>query len=136
MDLKKEQPKVLAKLAHLESVRDACIKSVKKVPPDLMDAIDESMEVVRQCRDAEKGNWWTLYGLYGLGELMMCKRYAAGLNQRDVAKKVGYAQSRYCVLEQNEFMEMKLKDVIATCEAIGLKLRIDVVDEREEATEE
>jgi DNA-binding XRE family transcriptional regulator len=135
MDLKKEQPRVLAKLAHLENLRDACTKSARSVPPELVDAIDESMEVVRQCRDAEAGNWWTLYGLYGLGELMMCKRYAAGMNQRDVAKKIGYAQSRYCVLEQGEFLEMKLKDVIATCEAIGLKIRIDVVDERETTDE-
>lgn len=90
--------------------------------------MDVCKEFLRQCRDAEAGNYWTLFGLYGLGELMAIKRYANGIGQRAVAKHVGIAQSYYWKFENAEFADMKLRDVIKACEAIGLELKITVVE--------
>ena len=104
------------------------IQKGQPVPDHIIDDVDVCVEFLRQCRDAESGNFWTLIGLYGLGELMVIKRYAAGVTQRAVAKHVGIAQSNYCDLENGEFENMKLKDVIKVCEAIGLELKIDVID--------
>jgi DNA-binding XRE family transcriptional regulator len=113
----------------LEELKSAFIQKGQPVPDHIIDDLDVCVEFIRQCRDAESGNFWTLIGLYGLGELMVIKRYATGVTQRAVAKHVGIAQSNYCDLENGEFENMKLKDVIKVCEAIGLKLKIDVVED-------
>jgi len=129
MNLKKEQQeKIHQELAKIEALRSAFIQKGQDVPQNILDDLDVCVEFLRQCRDAEAGNFWTLVGLYGLGELMVIKRYAAGINQRAVAKHVGMAQSNYCDQENSEFQNMKLKDVIKVCEAIGLELKITVVE--------
>ena len=129
MNLKKErQEKIHQDLAKLESLRSAFIQKGQAVPQNILDDLDVCVEFLRQCRDAEAGNFWVLMGLYGLGELMAIKRYASGIGQRAVAKHVGIAQSNYCDLENGEFENMKLKDVIKVCEAIGLELKIEVVE--------
>lgn len=129
MNLKKEQQeKIHQELAKIEALRSAFIQKGQDVPQNILDDLDVCVEFLRQCRDAEAGNFWTLVGLYGLGELMVIKRYATGINQRAVAKKVGIAQSNYCDQENSEFQNMKLKDVIKVCEAIGLELKITVVE--------
>lgn len=112
----------------MEALKNACIQSVKELPEELKDDFERCKSVLEQCYEAERGNWWTLLGLYGLGELILCKRYTANVTQRQAAKHIGIAQSRFCDIENEDFMDMRLKDIIKLCELIGLNLKIDVID--------
>jgi transcriptional regulator with XRE-family HTH domain len=57
------------------------------------------------------------------------RRIALGLNQRELAKLMGTAQSAVCDLETGKNDNPKIATLHRWVEALGLKLRINLVDD-------
>lgn len=128
MNLKALQEKYQQDLAKAEQARDVCLKNMKPIPETIVATIEDCTELLRQCRDAANGKFWTLDGLFGLGEMMIAKRQTLGLSQKAVADKLGIHHITYHLWEKGEFMKQSLEDIIKILEILGMKL---VVDTRE-----
>jgi DNA-binding XRE family transcriptional regulator len=83
-------------------------------------------EEVEYYERLKRGDPGALHNLHGLGRFLVGIRIAAGLNQRQLAEKLGVDESQVSRDERNEYHGISIERAVRILDALGVRLVSEV----------
>ncbi|HEX3655828.1 MAG TPA: helix-turn-helix transcriptional regulator [Pirellulales bacterium] len=120
-----EEKTIAAQTQELEGM-GLTPEQIKRVIDPLQSFHLQLAEEVESYERLKRREIQEIRNLRGLGHALICIRIASGLNQRELAEKLGVNESQVSRDERNEYHGITLERAAKILEALGVEIRIGV----------
>jgi DNA-binding XRE family transcriptional regulator len=120
-----EEKRIAAQAKELEGM-ELTAEQIKRVIDPLQSFHLQLAEEVESYERLKRREIQEIRNLRGLGHALICIRIASGLNQRELAEKLGVNESQISRDERNEYHGITLERAAKILEALGVEICIGV----------